>query len=384
MCIFLIYLLLGRSSPPITEKDPAEVFGLRHQVSKQIRKYIVVKTFVAATTSVLVGVTLGLLDVPLPAVFGLLTFCLKFIPNVGSWIAVLLPVPLLLLDETITLGRFLAAIFIPAGIHIVMGDIVETQLFGFALNMHPAFTLLSLMLWGFLWGIPGMILAVPISAVIKIICESIDHYFPKFLASAMEGRLSSRRPTLSSNTATAASAVLITEASTSGHNKNTPEEQHTPTTNLSNISEHSNNSERDKRENYREAVSPDSLGSGESLHSNATLLVHANDENADNKTNVSGAYHSHNHSSKKTQYGVGSMSINHAPKQSLTNSRSVELTYVHRHSPSLKFEGASMSPPHSLDQSRRNSTSSTHSNSQQTSLLSLPPLHMQSGTQSGT
>lgn len=170
MLIFLIYLLLGRSSPGFEMQSPKDVFGLSYYVTRQVRRYIVVKTVVSAITAVLVGITYSLLgacsqpsavtrtvcshrgvllpaDTPLPAVFGLLTFCLKFIPNVGSWIALLLPVPLLLLDETITVSRFLLTILVPAGIHILMGDLVETQLMGHALNMHPVFTLLTLMFW---------------------------------------------------------------------------------------------------------------------------------------------------------------------------------------------------------------------------------------------
>jgi predicted PurR-regulated permease PerM len=58
-------------------------------------------------------------------------------------------------------------------IHIVLGYVVEPRMMGRSLHLSPLLVLLSLLFWGWLWGIVGMLLAVPIMATIKIICENL-------------------------------------------------------------------------------------------------------------------------------------------------------------------------------------------------------------------
>lgn len=70
----------------------------------------------------------------------------------------------------------------------VIGNVIEPRVLGDAMELHPIVVLLSLMLWGSLWGVVGMILSVPITAVLKICLHSLNHPLPRFLATALEGR----------------------------------------------------------------------------------------------------------------------------------------------------------------------------------------------------
>ena len=72
-------------------------------------------------------------------------------------------------------------------VHTITGNVIEPRVFGQTMDLHPVVVLLSLMLWGSLWGIVGMCLAVPITAVIKICLQSLDHPLPRFISGVFEG-----------------------------------------------------------------------------------------------------------------------------------------------------------------------------------------------------
>lgn len=71
--------------------------------------------------------------------------------------------------------------------HAVVGNVVEPILFGHSMQLHPVVVLLSLMIWGFIWGIPGCVLAVPITAILRIYLQSIDHPLSLALANILDG-----------------------------------------------------------------------------------------------------------------------------------------------------------------------------------------------------
>ena len=62
--------------------------------------------------------------------------------------------------------------------HAITGNIIEPRILGGAMDLHPVVVVLSLMLWGSLWGVVGMILSVPITAVLKICMATLDHPAP--------------------------------------------------------------------------------------------------------------------------------------------------------------------------------------------------------------
>ena len=102
--------------------------------------------------------------------FAVLTFFLNFIPSVGSIIAVLIPLPVIFLQFGYS-WEFLALISAAAFIQFVIGNIVDPKLMGDRLGLHPVIILLSLLFWGFIWGVPGMFLSAPITSIIKLLCS---------------------------------------------------------------------------------------------------------------------------------------------------------------------------------------------------------------------
>ena len=177
--IFTAFLLSGESfSVP---ED--HVLG---QVESKIRLYLLTKILTSSVTGILTTVFLSLLNVNMAVMFGIFAFLLNFIPNIGSIIATLLPIPVALLPFE-GFPHLLAVIILPGSCQFIIGNVVEPKLMGQALDLHPVTTLLALMFWGLIWGVPGMFLAVPLTAILKSILSEIETTKP--WAELMAGRV---------------------------------------------------------------------------------------------------------------------------------------------------------------------------------------------------
>ena len=119
--------------------------------------------------------------------FGLLAFLLNFIPSFGSIIATLAPLPIILVNPDIQATAGVLAIVLPAAVQLTLGNFVEPKIMGESLDLHPVVILMSLVFWGMLWGIAGMFLSVPMTAVLQIFLERMEHTRP--IADVMAGRL---------------------------------------------------------------------------------------------------------------------------------------------------------------------------------------------------
>lgn len=176
--IFMIFILAGRGRviPKIelsfSSQRASEISQVIHNIDSQIQRYLAIKTVVSFFTGVFVSIVLLLFGVDFAIVFGFLTFILNYIPNIGSIIATAFPVFIAFFQfETIWPAFWVLLILI--SIQMVMGNVVEPRVMGEGLDLSPLVVLFFLFFWGWLWGIPGMILAVPIAAVIKIVCSNI-------------------------------------------------------------------------------------------------------------------------------------------------------------------------------------------------------------------
>lgn len=164
--IFVVYLLAGRR--------PAELrTGIYAEIDAKIRRYILTKTAVSATTGVLVGLILWMFGLELALVFGVMAFLLNFIPSIGSVIATLLPVPIAIVQYE-SVWPIIGILAIPGAVQMSVVNGVEPVLMGEGLDLHPVTVLLALIFWGLLWGVVGMLLAAPITAIIRIAMARIE------------------------------------------------------------------------------------------------------------------------------------------------------------------------------------------------------------------
>jgi len=181
--IFVMFLLIGGGQWSRQEE------GTLGEIVSRIRRYLVVNAGISGATGALVAITLLVLQVPLAIVFGLLAFLLNFIPNIGSIVATLLPLPVVIITPEISPGVAVLAIAIPGAIQVVIGNMIAPKVMGDSLDLHPVVILLALIFWGMLWGVVGMLLATPITAVVKILLEKLPSGRP--LAELMAGRIAS-------------------------------------------------------------------------------------------------------------------------------------------------------------------------------------------------
>jgi len=118
--------------------------------------------------------------------FAVITFFLNFIPNIGSLIAILLPAPVAILQFGLGF-KFAMLMIILGGIQFAIGNVLDPKLMGENLGLHPVVVLLALLFWGFIWGVPGMFLSVPMTAIIKLILSRYPATKP--VAGWLEGNI---------------------------------------------------------------------------------------------------------------------------------------------------------------------------------------------------
>ena len=181
--LFMLFILAGAGDladkvrTAFPEEQANRIGDVVATIDTRVRQYLVTKTLISLGTGLLTFLFLLALGVDFPLIWGLLAFVLNYIPNVGSVIAVLFPFFLSLLQFD-TLVAPLLVLTLLGGIQMLMGNVIEPRIMAFSLNLSPLLILVSLIFWGWLWGVLGMMLAVPMTATIKIITENLEPLKP--------------------------------------------------------------------------------------------------------------------------------------------------------------------------------------------------------------
>ena len=169
-----------------TRRDSSTSFSRR--VDRQINAYIKGKLALSLLVGFLTAAVLALLNVDLWLAFGVFSCFANFVPNLGAVVAIALPMPVLFFDPDSSMFTAVLALTSLIILHAVIGNVVEPILFGHSLKLHPVVCLVSMSIWGFLWGCPGLILAVPITAVCRIYLRALDHPLAAGFAGLLDGR----------------------------------------------------------------------------------------------------------------------------------------------------------------------------------------------------
>jgi AI-2 transport protein TqsA len=158
-----------------------EAFGVRHamiarikRISREIQRYLWIKTAIAVITALLFGGWLALLGIDFAVLWSMVAFALNYVPNIGSVIA-LIP-PTLIAALQFGVGKALLVIIGNAVIYTVFGNVLEPSLMGRRFGLSPLVIFLSLIFWGWVWGPVGMLLAVPLTMALKISLENSDQH----------------------------------------------------------------------------------------------------------------------------------------------------------------------------------------------------------------
>lgn len=141
-------------------------------ISDKLRRYLGVMAFTSLLTGVLTITWCFVLGVDLAFVWGLIAFILNFVPTLGSIIAVIPPTLVAIIFQGV--GKGIATLIGLAVIQVIMGNFVDPRLQGKSLELSPLVALVSIVFWGWVWGIPGAILGVPMTVALVLVCQEFE------------------------------------------------------------------------------------------------------------------------------------------------------------------------------------------------------------------
>jgi len=149
--------------------DPKASLEQYDQIRDSVYQYLQVKTLVSLATGILVALLNFAAGVDFPILWGLVAFLFNFVPSIGSIIAAVPAVLLALVlhgpgTAALVGGGYLA-------INTVIGNIIEPRIMGGTLGLSPLVVLLSLFFWSWVLGPVGMLLSIPLTMIVKIVCE---------------------------------------------------------------------------------------------------------------------------------------------------------------------------------------------------------------------
>jgi predicted PurR-regulated permease PerM len=182
--IFLFFILLGKPFfrfkilKSFSSDDADQISRITFSITAQIRRYLSLQFLISFTTGLLVWLALEIIGVDFAVTWGALAFFLNFIPTVGSIVASIPPILLALVQFYPSLWPGGITLLTILTIQLGMGNALAPKLMGDQLNLSPVVVLLSLLFWGWLWGIVGALISIPIAAAIKIVCENIETLQP--------------------------------------------------------------------------------------------------------------------------------------------------------------------------------------------------------------
>jgi predicted PurR-regulated permease PerM len=154
-----------------------EIFEMIRNIYLQVTKYFVVKTMISLGTGILTGIACLILGIKFAALWGFIAFLFNYIPYIGSFVAIILPIVLSFLQFPHSYIPFVAAGAL-LGIQVFMGNYLDPEMMGNRFNLSPIVIIFSLFFWGYVWGIVGTFLAVPIMATVKIVISNIEPLKP--------------------------------------------------------------------------------------------------------------------------------------------------------------------------------------------------------------
>ncbi|MBZ0201259.1 MAG: AI-2E family transporter [Ignavibacteriaceae bacterium] len=182
MMIFWIFMIMGKNQ--FEERLKVAFESNRHTVEKsikainnQLQSYIIIKTILSLLTGFITTVILLAYGIDFALIWGLLALTLNFIPNIGSIIATIAPIIIVFLEHGFGFTTISLAALLMVNQNVI-GNIIEPQYLGRQMDLSPVFVLFSLIFWGWIWGVVGMFLAVPIAAAIKISFSNIEALRP--------------------------------------------------------------------------------------------------------------------------------------------------------------------------------------------------------------
>ncbi len=177
--IFLVFFLLeapfyqNKLRRALAKRNADKVQRITETITVQIGHYLGLQFVISAVTGFLAWSILSLIGVKFALTWGVLTFLLNFIPTLGSVVASIPPIIIAALQFYPHISSVIITALSLFLLQQLMGNVLAPRILGDRLNLSPALILFTLLFWGWLWGIPGALLSVPITSAMKIVFENV-------------------------------------------------------------------------------------------------------------------------------------------------------------------------------------------------------------------
>lgn len=177
--VYLLFLMIERGSfvKKIMKFYPDEqgrrVSVMTGTIIKEVQRYLVIKTIISLATGVCVGLICYFVGYNLYFLAGLMAFAFNYIPSIGSIVVTIL---ITLMASLQFLPNFVPIAIILGGIivtEMVIGNLIDPKVSGDQLNISPFMILLSLAIWGYIWGVIGMLFSVPFVSILRIVSSHV-------------------------------------------------------------------------------------------------------------------------------------------------------------------------------------------------------------------
>lgn len=182
----IIFILLEESTFPaklrVAFGDPDRAFPHFRKFANDLKRVVVIQTAISLSTGIIIGIWLTVLGLDFTILLGLFTFLFNFVPNIGSVIAAVPAIALAFLQYGLTRAILVALGFFAVG--SVVGNFLQPRLMGENLGLSNLVVFLSVIFWGSLLGVIGMILCVPFTLALKFALESSEQ--TKWIACLLE------------------------------------------------------------------------------------------------------------------------------------------------------------------------------------------------------
>lgn len=158
-------------------EDKRRAVEIARQTELHVSTYLSTVTLINVALGAVVALAMWAVGMPNPALWGVLAGLLNFVPYLGAFVTagVILIVSLLTFES---LGRAFVPPLLYLAINLAEGSLVTPTVLGRRLTLNPVVVFVGLVFWGWLWGIPGALLAVPLLAALKIVCDHVEPLSP--------------------------------------------------------------------------------------------------------------------------------------------------------------------------------------------------------------
>jgi len=176
--IFMIFILLEASYfkeklDVAFEKRSERINQMGHDLMNQVTRYLAAKFFMSLLNGIVFVIAFSLVGLEFAVVWGVIQFFLNFIPTLGS-IAAGMGISLFAIVQFWpNPAPIIIVIAIVLISNIILGNVIDPKIIGDHVGISPLMILLSLAIWGYLWGFAGMVIAVPMTVIIRIVCDNI-------------------------------------------------------------------------------------------------------------------------------------------------------------------------------------------------------------------